>query len=160
MNTSNNVEVIKIFHEKIFDLESFMDDIYDIPDTKNVNINHVLQVRKESEHVFYNEEFHGEEEFKYNYKNYNAYSGAQKKRRIRNIYKHLNQLDEPKIGVERRVILTKFRCFVISEDQYYWMYQDLLEEDFKLSQLTSSKERKYGNLQLPKSNDDNNSADQ
>ena len=74
-----------------------MDDIYDIPDTKTVNINHVFQVRKESAHIFYNEEFHGEEEFKYNYKNYNAYSGAQQKRRIRNISKHLKQLEKPKI---------------------------------------------------------------
>ena len=40
------------------------------------------------------------------------------------------------------------------------MYQDLSEEDIKLANNTSKNERKYGNLQLPKFNDDINYADQ
>ena len=45
-NTRNNVEVIQMFHENFFDLESFLDDLYDRPDPKIVNINHVLQVKR------------------------------------------------------------------------------------------------------------------
>ena len=41
-NTSKNVEVIQMFHEKVFDLESSRDDIYDIPDPKTVNINNLF----------------------------------------------------------------------------------------------------------------------
>ena len=45
------------------------------------------------------QEFHGEAEYKQNYKKDNAYSGANRKIRIRNIFKHLNQLEKPKIRV-------------------------------------------------------------
>ena len=76
-------------------------------------------MKNELEYIGYFQEFHGEAEPEQNYKKENVYINAQKKRIIISIIKHLNQLDEPKIGVERRVILTKFRCFVISEDQYY-----------------------------------------
>ena len=40
------------------------------------------------------------------------------------------------------------------------MYQDPSSDDVKLAKYTSKKERKYENLQLSKSDDDNNSADQ
>ena len=43
-NTRNNVEVIQMFHENFFNLESYLNDLYNIPDTKTVNINHVFQV--------------------------------------------------------------------------------------------------------------------
>ena len=35
-----------MFHEDFFDLESFLNNNYDIPDPKNVKINHVFQVKK------------------------------------------------------------------------------------------------------------------
>ena len=44
-NTSNNVEVIQMFHENFFELVSFLDGLYDILDPKTVKINHVLQVK-------------------------------------------------------------------------------------------------------------------
>ena len=53
-------------------------------------------------------------------------------------------------------MLKKFHSFVFLEDQDYWMYQELSAYDIKLAKGTSEKERKYGNPQLPKSNDDNN----
>ena len=62
--------------------------------------------------------------------------------------------------MEKRVTLEKFRRFVFPEDQDYWMYQDPPEEYIKLAKDISKIERKYGNMQFPKSNDDNNSADQ
>ena len=46
LNNINNVEVIQMFHENFFDLESFLNDLYDRPDPKTVNINHVFQVKK------------------------------------------------------------------------------------------------------------------
>ena len=58
LNTINNVEFIQMFHEKFFNLELFLDDIYDIPDPKTVNINHVFQVKKESANIGYGQEFH------------------------------------------------------------------------------------------------------
>ena len=61
--------------------------------------------------------------------------------------------------MKQRVTLANFRRFVVPEDQYYWMYQDPSIEDIKPEKETSKKESKYGNLQLPKSNDDNNFAD-
>ena len=45
LNTSINVEFIQMFHENFFVLELFMNDVYNIPDPKNVNINHILQVK-------------------------------------------------------------------------------------------------------------------
>ena len=39
-----------MFHENFFGLESFLNDIYGIPDPKTVNINHVFQV-KNSRHT-------------------------------------------------------------------------------------------------------------
>ena len=45
LNTRNNIEVIQISYEKFFDLESFLNDLYDRPDPKNVNINHIFQVK-------------------------------------------------------------------------------------------------------------------
>ena len=34
-----------MFHQNFFDLESILNDIYDRPDTKTVNINHVLHMK-------------------------------------------------------------------------------------------------------------------
>ena len=62
-----------------------MYDLYDIPDPKNFNINHVFQVKKGSAHISYHQEFHGEAKSEQNYKKDNAYINAQRKRRIRNI---------------------------------------------------------------------------
>ena len=45
LNTSNNFEVIQIFHEKFLDLESFLNDRYERPYPKTVNINHVFRVK-------------------------------------------------------------------------------------------------------------------
>ena len=45
LNVINNVEVIQMFHQNFFDLESILNDIYDRPDTKTVNINHVLHMK-------------------------------------------------------------------------------------------------------------------
>ena len=50
MNTSNNVEVIQRYHGNFFDLESFLNDLYDIPDPNTANINHVFWV-KNSQHA-------------------------------------------------------------------------------------------------------------
>ena len=88
-NTSTNVEVIQMFHETFFDLESFLNDLYNRPDPKTVKFKHVFQVKKESSHIGYHQEFHGESESKENYKKENYYRGAQKNRIIRNIFKHL-----------------------------------------------------------------------
>ena len=51
LNSRNNVEVIQMLHENFFDLESFLNNHYDIPDPKTVNINHAFQVKKESAHI-------------------------------------------------------------------------------------------------------------
>ena len=59
LNTSNNVEVVQMFHEKFFDLGSLLDDLYDRPDPKTVNINYVFKVKKESAHIGYCQQFHG-----------------------------------------------------------------------------------------------------
>ena len=40
------------------------------------------------------------------------------------------------------------------------MYQDLLADDVKLAKETYKKGRKYENMPFPKSNNDNNYADQ
>ena len=109
MNTINNNEVIQISHENFFDLELFLNGLYNRPDTKTVNINHVFQVKKELAHIGYHQEFHGEAESKRNYNKDNAYSGAQRKRIIRNIFKRPKQLEKPKIRAENRVALAKFR---------------------------------------------------
>ena len=68
LNGINNVEIILIFHENFFDMELFLNDIYDIPDPKTVNINHVLQVKKESAHIGYFQYFRGNAESKQDYK--------------------------------------------------------------------------------------------
>ena len=60
LNTINNVEIIQIFHEDFLDLESFLNGFYKRPDPKTININHVLQVKKESAHIGYSQELHGE----------------------------------------------------------------------------------------------------
>ena len=112
-NTRNNVEVIQIFHEKLFYLESFLNDLYNIPNPKTVNINHVFQVKKESAHIGYQQEFYGEAESKHNYKKDTAYSGAQRKRRIRNIFKHLKHLEKTKLGSKRGSRL-KSSAFLLS----------------------------------------------
>ena len=75
-------------------------------------------------------------------------------------FKHLKHIYKPYIRVEKKVTIEKFHRFVVLENQYYWIYQDPAAEDIKLSKVTSKKERKYGNLQFPESNDDNNSSDQ
>ena len=85
LNTSNNVEVIQMLHEKVFYLESFLNILYKRPDPKTVNINSAFQVKKESGHIGYHQNSHGESDSKQNYKKDNAYSGAQKKIRNRNI---------------------------------------------------------------------------
>ena len=82
LNTRNNVEVIQIFHEKFLDLESFLNDRYERPYPKTVNINHVLQVKRQSAHIGNHQEFHGKEESKNNYKKDKSYIGAHRKRRI------------------------------------------------------------------------------
>ena len=46
LDTGNNVEVIQMFHKNFFDLESFLNDIYDRPGPRNVNINYVFQTKK------------------------------------------------------------------------------------------------------------------
>ena len=74
-----------MFHENFFDLGSFVDDIYDRPDTKTVNINHFFQVKKESPHIGYHQEFHDEAGSENNFKKDNAYSGTQRNIRIINI---------------------------------------------------------------------------
>ena len=55
LNTRNNVEAIQIFHETFFGLVSFLGDLYNRSDHKTVNINHVLQVKKESAHIGYHQ---------------------------------------------------------------------------------------------------------
>ena len=62
LNTINNVEFIQMFHENFFNLELFLDDIYDIPDPKTVNINNVFQMKEEWVHTGYSQYFHGEAE--------------------------------------------------------------------------------------------------
>ena len=86
-------------HENFFDLESFLNDLCNRTDPKTVNINHDSQVKKESAHIGYCQEFHGEAEPKQNYKKDNAYIGAQRNRRIRKNFKHLKQLEKPTIRV-------------------------------------------------------------
>ena len=54
---------------------------------------------------------------------------------IRNILKHLMQLEEPKIRVEKRFTLEKFRRFLVPEEQDY--YQCPSADDTKLSKETS-----------------------
>ena len=46
LNNRNNVEVIKMFHENFFELGSLLNIIYDRPDPKTVNINHVSRKKK------------------------------------------------------------------------------------------------------------------
>ena len=117
MNTSNNVEVIQTYHENFFDLESFLNDLYNITDTETVKINNLFQVKKKSSHIGYHQEFHDKVESNHNYKKENAYDGAQRKRISRNIFKYVNQLEKPKFRVEKRFTLLKFRPFVVPEDQ-------------------------------------------
>ena len=126
-----------MFHEHLFDLVSFLDDLYNRTDRKNVNINCVFQVKKESAKIGYCQEFHDEAESEHNYNKYNAYSNAQRNRIIINISKHLKHLEKPKITVEKRFTLIKFHRFVVSKDQYYWMYQYPSADDVKLSDETS-----------------------
>ena len=57
-------------------------------------------------------------------------------------------------------MLAQFRRFVVPEDQDYRIYQYPSAYDVKLAKETSRKEGKYGNMQLPESNDDDNSSDQ
>ena len=67
LNTSNNVEVIQMFHETFFDLESFMNDLYNRTDPKTANINNAFQLKKDSAHIGYCKEFHDKAESKQNY---------------------------------------------------------------------------------------------
>ena len=100
--------------------------------SKTVNINHVVQVKNESSHIGYCQEFHGKEYSEKCNKEKN-YIIAQMKRRIRNILKHLNHQYKQIVRVKKRVTVTKFRrCFVL-EHQDYWMYKDLSEDDVKFA---------------------------
>ena len=92
LNNKKNVEVIQTFNEKLFDLGSFLDDLYDRTDPKTVNINHVFQVKKDLAYIGYCQEFHGEAESEHNYKNKSAYRNAQRNIVIRNIFKRLKQI--------------------------------------------------------------------
>ena len=85
LNSSNNVEVIQMYHEKFFDLELFLNDICNIPDPKTVNINLILLVKKERTPIGYCQEFCGDAESKQDDKKDNAYSVAQRKITIRKI---------------------------------------------------------------------------
>ena len=101
-----------MFHDNFFDLVSFLYGLYDRLDTKTVNINHVFQVKKESTHIGYRRYFYREADSEQNHKKDNTYRNVQSKRRIRNIFKHLNQIEKPKIGVKKRITLAKFRRFL------------------------------------------------
>ena len=50
LNTRNYVKVIQMFYEKCFELESSLNDLYNRPDPKTGNINHIFQV-KTSRHI-------------------------------------------------------------------------------------------------------------
>ena len=82
---------IQMFHEKLFDLESFL-YIYDRPDPKTVNINNVFQAKIYLAQIGYYQYFQGEAESKQTYNKENAYRGAQRKKRIREKIKHLKQI--------------------------------------------------------------------
>ena len=41
-----------MFHEKLFDLESFLNDLYNRTDPKTINTNHVFQVKKSRHKLF------------------------------------------------------------------------------------------------------------
>ena len=73
-----------------------------------VNTSHVFQVKKESDQIDYCKDFHGDSDSKHNYKKENTYRDAHRKIRIRNIFKHLKQLEKPKIRMEKRFTLSKF----------------------------------------------------
>ena len=62
LNTRKNVQVIQMFHETFFGLESFRDDLYVRPDPRTVNINHVFLLKKDFSHIGYCQELHGEAE--------------------------------------------------------------------------------------------------
>ena len=49
-------------NENFFDLVYFLDDFYDRPSPKTVNINHFFQLKKDLAHIGYCQEFHGEAE--------------------------------------------------------------------------------------------------
>ena len=72
--------------------------------------------------IVYCQDDHGKVESNQNYKKCNTYSGAKSKLRIRKTFRHLKQLEKPKVRVENRVTLSKFCCFVVREDQDYWIY--------------------------------------
>ena len=74
LNTSKNVEVIKMLHENFFDLGSFLNDLYYRPDTKTFNINNIFQFKKDLAHIGYRQDFYGEAESEHNYNMNNAYS--------------------------------------------------------------------------------------
>ena len=101
LNTRNNIEVIQMFHEKFIDLETFINYLYDRPDPKTANINNVLQVKK-SRHTL-------------------VIIRSPMARKIINIFKHLKNIEKPKVREENRVTFLKFRRFVVPVDQYYWM---------------------------------------
>ena len=58
-----------MFHENIFYLESFLGDLYNIPDYKNANINHVFHVKNYLAHINYCQELHGKADSEQNYRN-------------------------------------------------------------------------------------------
>ena len=91
-----------------------MDHIYDRPDPKTVNINHVFRVENESAHIGYFQYFHGEAESEYNYNNDNAYINVQRDIINKKYFKHSNQLEKPKVRVENRLMISKFRRFCCS----------------------------------------------
>ena len=101
-----------MFHEHFFELELFLNDIYDRPDPKTVNTNHVLKAEKDPAYIGYHQELHGDTEYKHNDNKENFHRVVQRKRKIRNIFKHLKEQQKQKDRVEKKVTLAKFRRFV------------------------------------------------
>ena len=60
---------------------------------------------------------------------------------MRNIFKHLKQLEKPEIMVKERFTLAKFRRFAVPKNQYYWMYQDPSADYVKLAKEASKKRK-------------------
>ena len=89
------------------------------------------------------------------------YSSAQRKRIIRNIFKHLNKIEKLKIKVEKRSGLKSSAVLLSLKTKITGCTKTHQQNISKFAKETSKKnEMKYGNMKLPKSNDNNKSADQ